>query len=229
MRWVPAAARRLQLHVRKRGRRPAGSVGRRERRQPEIGQFVLQRLSLLALDLAQRRLFGLARKRVDRALGEVELALCPARWRGEGGESDAGPECAEGDVHSFDSAPDVVTAAVAARPSWPFSNSSRTRSRAASRALRFSSSASRLSVSSLAFCRLMSCICVTVMLPFRDVGALKALYANTYRGQCRRTPCRRDVLSGMLPAPLLVVGTVRKRQTAAWTRSLDVAARLTMS
>ena len=48
-----------------------------------------------------------------------------------------------------------------ARPSWPFSNSARTRARAAACAAAFSASASFLSAARRAFWRLMSFFCVT--------------------------------------------------------------------
>lgn len=54
------------------------SIRWRERGQPEVGEFALQRLRLLALDLPQRRLFRLPRERVHCARVEVELAFGPS-------------------------------------------------------------------------------------------------------------------------------------------------------
>lgn len=66
------------------------------------------------------------------------------------------------DSQSSELVPEVVAVeADAASPNWPLSNSSSTLSRAASRALSFSSSASRFNTSKRAFCFLISESCVT--------------------------------------------------------------------
>ena len=134
-----------------------------------------------------------------------------------------------GSSPSFEDAPDVVTEGVLANPSWPFSNSSRTRSRAASRALCLSSSASRFNASNRAFCRLISSSCVTNRRPFRHFAMNTRTPTLTHQGPCRRTLCRRGVLFGTLPAPALAVSTAHTRRTASSTRSLDVAATFRIS
>ena len=76
---VPAMACRLDFDVRERRWRAAGRVRGSQRRQPEVRKLALQRLRLLALDLAECGLLRLACQGLDRAGVEVELALCSPR------------------------------------------------------------------------------------------------------------------------------------------------------
>lgn len=119
--------------------------------------------------------------------------------------------------------PKVVAAGpVAASPSWPLSKSRSTRSRAASRARCFSSSASFLRASSLTFCRLMSSSWVTVCEAY---GSPPKRHANgaAYQDRCTHIPCRTCALSYTLRDLSLSADTVHMHRSGAWIHFLDVA------
>jgi hypothetical protein len=125
-----------------------------------IARVLAPRTSLLLLDLLQRSFFRLASYRFDLGGVEVErkLTLGPS-------VCDVLAGWWETAICYYALSPSSLSWITAsprfASPSCPRSKSFKTRSRAASLARTFSSSASRFRTSSLSFCLLISFFCVT--------------------------------------------------------------------
>lgn len=119
--------------------------------------------------------------------------------------------------------PDFVPVAVglAANPNWPFSNSCKTRSRAAALTLAFSSSASLFSCSSLSFCRFMSFFCVTKTY----MSCLGTNLHITHIGRYRRTPYKINDLRCMQEVLEHYSGIKHTHRTGAWIHCQGVAGR----
>ena len=125
-------------------------------------------------------------------------------------------------------------AAGCARPSWPFSNSARTRARAAACAAAFSASASFLSAARRAFWRLMSFFCVTgagggagisTRIEYRISNTEVDGEGGAHGGLCICILCRRGGLRCRRRGRGRAASRGRRRRSGAWTRFLAVATR----